>query len=158
MDSTNGRRKRKNIVSQNFSNTLMKSTEFHGSTSIKSTNAPILQNNNSNNTSIVQFDCRIGRSKTNLFNTQELLPKEIMGSSSSHASLNCSAFSEVVNPFYVQQNQSHGVQFCQPSREQAIRSISKILDFDNNSEEDENDDNIIGHFKSDLYSKAEIQV
>ena len=57
---------------------------------------------------IVQFDCRIGRSKTNLFNTQELLPKEIMGSSSSHASLNCSAFSEVVNPFYVQQNQSHG--------------------------------------------------
>jgi len=57
---------------------------------------------------IIQFDCHIGRSKTNLFNTQELLHKEIVGSSSSHASLNCSAFSEVVNPFYVQQNKSHG--------------------------------------------------
>ena len=58
-------------------------------------------------TGIVQFDCPIGRSKTNVFNTEELLPKEIVGSSSSHASLNSSAFSEVVNPFYVQQNQSH---------------------------------------------------
>ena len=56
---------------------------------------------------IVQFDYPIGRSKTNVFNTEELLPKEIVGSSSSHASLNSSAFSEVVNPFYVQQNQSH---------------------------------------------------
>ncbi|QCE11143.1 hypothetical protein DEO72_LG10g2376 [Vigna unguiculata] len=70
--------------------------EFHGSTSIGSTNAPILQNNNSNNTGIVQFDCPIGRSKTNVFNTEELLPKEIVGSSSSHASLNSSAFSEVL--------------------------------------------------------------
>jgi len=56
---------------------------------------------------IVQFDCPIGRSKINVFNT-ELLPKEIVGSSSSHASLNSSAFSEVVNHFYVQQHQSHG--------------------------------------------------
>ena len=56
---------------------------------------------------IVQFDCPIGRSKINVFNT-ELLPKEIVGSSSSYASLNSSVFSEVVNPFYVQQHQSHG--------------------------------------------------
>ena len=56
---------------------------------------------------IVQFHCPIGRSKINVFNI-ELLPKEIVGSSSSHASLNSFAFSEVVNPFYVQQNQSHG--------------------------------------------------
>ena len=56
---------------------------------------------------IVQFDCPIGRSKINVFNI-ELLPKEIVGSSSSHASLNSFAFSEVVNPFYVQQHQSHG--------------------------------------------------
>jgi len=34
-----------------------------------------------------------------------------------------------------------GVQFCRPSREQAIRFISKILDFDNNSDEDVNDGN-----------------
>jgi len=58
--------------------------------------------------SIVQFDCPIGRSKINVFNTEELLPKEIVGSSFSHASLNSCAFSEVVNPFYVEQHQSHG--------------------------------------------------
>ena len=51
---------------------------------------------------IVQFHCPIGRSKINV------LPKEIVGGSSSHASLNSSAFSEVVNHFYVQQHQSHG--------------------------------------------------
>ncbi|QCE11144.1 hypothetical protein DEO72_LG10g2377 [Vigna unguiculata] len=155
LEQNNGkdaRRKRKLIINQKLAE-----KKSHGSTSIGSTNAPILQNSNSNNKGIVQFDCPIGRSKINVFNT-ELLPKEIVGSSSSYASLNSSVFSEVVNPFYVQQHQSHGLQFCQPSREQAIRSISKILDFDNNSEEDENDDNIIGHFKSDLYSKAEIQV
>jgi len=33
------------------------------------------------------------------------------------------------------------VQLCQPSREHAIRYISKILDFDNDSDEDENDGN-----------------
>jgi len=42
----------------------------------------------------------------------------------------------IFNSIYVQ-----GVQFCQPSRERAIRSISMILDFDNNSDEDENDGN-----------------
>ncbi|QCE03062.1 hypothetical protein DEO72_LG8g1081 [Vigna unguiculata] len=142
LDQNNGkaaRRKRKLIMNQKLaekSNTI----EFHGSTSIGSTNqcSNFAQQQQK---SIVQFDCHIGRSKTNLFNTQELLHKEIVGSNSSHTSLNCSAFSEVVNPFYVQQNQSHGVQFLQPSREQAIRSISKILDFDNNSNEDENDGN-----------------
>jgi len=60
---------------------------------------------------IVQFDCHIGRRKTNLFNTQERLHKEIVGSSSSHASLNCSAISEVVNPFYVKQNSFHYFNF-----------------------------------------------
>ncbi|QCE03983.1 hypothetical protein DEO72_LG8g2015 [Vigna unguiculata] len=48
----------------------------------------------------------------------------------------------------VLQLKSPMLQFCtkatlttQPSREDAIRSFSKILDFDNNSDEDENDGN-----------------
>jgi len=43
-----------------------------------------------------------------MFNTQPLLDKEIFGSSFSPTSLDSSAFSEAVNHFYVEQNQSHG--------------------------------------------------
>ena len=64
---------------------------------------------------MVQSDCHSGRRKTNLFNTQPLLntitnmlDKEIVGSSFTPASLDSSPYSEVVNIFYVEENQSRG--------------------------------------------------
>ncbi|QCE14290.1 hypothetical protein DEO72_LG11g1289 [Vigna unguiculata] len=124
-------------------------------TSIKITNGPILHKSNINNTGMVQSDCHSGRRKTNLFNTQPLLntitnnlDKEFVCSSFTPASVDSSAYFEVTylssHPMLVQD-------------QDAIAPISKILDFDNNSDEDENDDYIIGHFSSDLYSRAEIQ-
>ncbi|QCD93334.1 hypothetical protein DEO72_LG5g1407 [Vigna unguiculata] len=187
--STNGRRNRKSIVSTNISNMMMNSSDIdqrnyknararrkvirdqkiaekkiHGSTSIGSgmvcnsieiTNGPILH-------------------KTNINNKDQ----KFAGSTFIPASVASSSYSEVVNLFDVEQNQSHdicklqsytsaissqssqyleAVKLGQPSLHDVITPISKILDFDNNSDEDENHDYLIGHFSSDLYSRAEVQ-
>jgi len=64
---------------------------------------------------MVQSDCHSGRRKTNLFNTQPLLntitnnlDKEFVCSSFTPASVDSSAYFEVVNLFYVEENQSRG--------------------------------------------------
>ncbi|QCD86307.1 hypothetical protein DEO72_LG3g828 [Vigna unguiculata] len=121
------------------------------------TNGPILHKSNINNIDMVQSDCH--NTQTLLDKISNRLDQEFVGSSFIPASVDSSSYSEVVNLFYGEDNQSRDisklpsyasarpskssqylevVKFCQPSLEDAITPISKILDFDNNSDEYEN--------------------